>query len=291
MSELLRPIAQRFPPIETLEGAGVRLRRSFGQREVPLLDPFLLLDHFGSENPADYMAGFPWHPHRGIETVTYMLEGRVAHGDTLGHAGVIDRGDLQWMRAGSGIIHQEMPERAEGRLDGFQLWVNLPAREKMSTPRYQGITSREIPEVELEDGARARVVAGRFAGVEGPVRGIAVDPTYVDLELPPSSTLRLPTARGYTAVVHVVGGAGRFAPEPAPISPRGETILFGPGDAIEVRAEPSGLRFLLAEGRPIGEPVAWHGPIVMNTPEEIQEAVRDLRHGGFLRHRQPIYEE
>ena len=166
MSELLRPIARRFPPMETLEGAGVRLRRSFGQREVPLLDPFLLLDHFGSENPADYMAGFPWHPHRGIETVTYMLEGRVAHGDTLGHEGVIDRGDLQWMRAGSGIIHQEMPERAEGRLDGFQLWVNLPAREKMSTPRYQGITSGEIPEVELPSGARARVVAGPFAGAE-----------------------------------------------------------------------------------------------------------------------------
>ncbi|MHB1435425.1 MAG: pirin family protein [Thermoplasmata archaeon] len=291
MAERLRPIARRLPGIETIEGAGVRLRRSFGQREVPLLDPFLLLDHFGSENPDDYMAGFPWHPHRGIETVTYMLEGRVAHGDTLGHEGVIDRGDIQWMRAGSGIIHQEMPERAEGRLDGFQLWVNLPARDKMSTPRYQGIASGEIPEIELPSGARARVVAGRLGGVEGPVRGIAVDPTYVDLELPPGATLRLPTAPGHTVVAHVIGGAGRFAPEPAPVSPRGETIHFGPGDAVEVRAEPSGLRFLLAEGRPLGEPVAWRGPIVMNTPEEIREAVRDLRHGGFLRHRQPIYEE
>ncbi|EQD30443.1 Pirin, partial [mine drainage metagenome] len=181
MAEILRPIARRFPGIETLEGAGVRLRRSFGQRDVPLLDPFLLLDHFGSENPADYMAGFPWHPHRGIETVTYMLEGRVAHGDTLGNEGVIDPGAIQWMRAGSGIIHQEMPERSEGRLDGFQLWVNLPAREKMSTPRYLGITPGEIPRVELPSGARARVVAGRFGGVEGPVQGLAVDPTYVDL--------------------------------------------------------------------------------------------------------------
>jgi redox-sensitive bicupin YhaK (pirin superfamily) len=274
-----------------VEGAGVRLRRSFGQGEVPLLDPFLLLDHFDSENPADYLAGFPWHPHRGIETVTYMLEGRVAHGDTLGHEGVIDRGDLQWMRAGSGIIHQEMPQRSEGRLNGFQLWLNLPAREKMSAPQYRGIRSGEVPRVDLPEGGVAQVVAGRFRGVEGPVRGRAVDPTYLDIELPSGAELTLPTPVGYTVVAHLLSGDGWFSPGSTPLSVRGETLLFGPGDVTQIRAGGSGLRFLLVEGRPLGEPIAWHGPIVMNTPSEIQEAIRDLRHGGFLRDRPPVHEE
>ena len=291
MSETTRAITHRFPGVETMEGAGVRLRRMFGNGQVPLFDPYLLLDNFGSSNPADYLAGFPWHPHRGIETVTYMLAGKVAHGDTLGNSGTIGPGDVQWMTAGSGIIHQEMPQRTEGRLAGFQLWVNLPAAAKMTTPAYRGLTGEEIPSVPLDHGGRVKIVAGRYASVEGPVRGLSVDPTYLDVELPAGETFELPTAPAHTAFAQTVAGAGRFDASDQPPTRPGETVLYGPGARVAIRAGDAPLRFLLVTGRPLGEPVAWYGPIVMNRPDELESAFRELRHGSFIRDRRPIVEE
>ena len=303
MSESARTVQQRFEGAETMEGAGVRLRRMFGNSEVPLLDPFLLLDNFGSSNPADYLAGFPWHPHRGIETVTYMLSGKTAHEDSLGNKGVIDRGDVQWMSAGSGILHQEMPQRTEGRLSGFQLWVNLPRDHKLETPAYRGVEAREIPIVHGDDGREVRVIAGEYEGVVGPVRHIPVDPLYLDVTLPARSEFRLPVHRGHTVFAQAIDGAAQFggpaelgvgrgpgAPEGAGATPAppssdgpGHTLLFGDGDRVEVRSGPQGVRFLLGAGRPLHEPVAWYGPIVMNTREEIAEAISDLRDGTFVR--------
>lgn len=291
MADTVRSIAHRFPGVPTLEGAGVRLRRSFSNNEVPLFDPFLLLDRFGSSNPADYLAGFPWHPHRGIETVTYMLDGQVAHGDTLGNSGVIGPGDVQWMNSGSGIIHQEMPRRAEGTLAGFQLWVNLPAREKMSVPAYRGLSAPEIPETATDSGSRVKVVAGTFDRVEGPVRGIPVDPTYLDVRVPPRGVFEHRTPSGHTAFVHAIDGRGTFGGTDDRPVVGGETALFGPGDTLGVRAGEDGLRFLLVTGRPLHEPVAWYGPIVMNRNDELAEAVRELRSGEFVKHRRPIVEE
>ncbi len=236
MGETTRSIQRTFSGRETLEGAGVRLRRVFGNSQIPLLDPFLLLDNFGSTNPADYVAGFPWHPHRGIETVTYMLEGRVEHGDTLGNEGVIDGGDVQWMSAGSGLLHQEMPKRKEGLLAGFQLWVNLPSKLKMSPPAYRGIVSTEIPTVHPSDGSLVKVVAGEFEGVEGPVQGIPVDPTYLDVTLPPHTDFRRSTPSGYTAFAHVMEGSGTFAPGESPSVPPGSAVLYSPGDQVEIRS-------------------------------------------------------
>ncbi|MCI4339543.1 MAG: pirin family protein [Thermoplasmata archaeon] len=291
MTEPLRSIERRFPGVPTLEGAGVRLRRSFSNNEIPLFDPFLLLDRFGSTNPEDYLAGFPWHPHRGIETVTYVLDGRVEHGDTLGNSGVIGSGDVQWMNSGSGIIHQEMPQRSEGGMSGFQLWVNLPAREKMSIPAYRGLSAGEIPEVSTDTGNRVKVVAGNFERVEGPVRGISVDPTYLDVRVPPGGEFELPTAPGYTVFSHTIDGSGTFAgADSAPVAP-GETALFGAGGAVRVRASDAGHRFLLVSGRPLHEPVAWYGPIVMNTQSELRSAVRELQSGEFIKHQRPILEE
>ncbi len=291
-----RPVAHRFEGTETLEGAGVRLRRMFSGNEVPLLDPFLLLDNFGSSNPADYLAGFPWHPHRGIETVTYMLNGNVEHQDSLGNGGTIGSGDVQWMSAGSGILHQEMPQRTEGRLAGFQLWVNLPRRLKMEVPAYRGLTASGIPTVRTADGGAVKVVAGSFAGVEGPVREIPVDPTYLDVSLPASGEFALPVQNGHTVFAQVVEGEGAFdrtarlARPAAKAGGRalgegrpGETLVFGPGSSVDIRAGSSGLRFLLVSGRPLREPVAWYGPIVMNTQQEILEAARELQHGTFIR--------
>ncbi len=291
MTDPVRSIEHRFPGVPTLEGAGVRLRRSFSNNEVPLFDPFLLLDRFGSSNPADYLAGFPWHPHRGIETVTYVLDGRVAHGDTLGNSGVIGAGDVQWMNSGSGIIHQEMPQRTEGSMSGFQLWVNLPAKEKMSVPAYRGLSAGEIPEVPTELGARVKVVAGTFGTVEGPVRGIPVDPTYLDVRLPPGGEFELPTHPGHTVFSHTIEGSGVFAGSDERPVAAGETALFGAGGPVRVRASPAGHRFLLVSGRPLHEPVAWYGPIVMNTQAELRDAVRELDHGDFIKHRRPIVEE
>ena len=291
MSDHPRPIARRFPGLETLEGAGVRLRRSFGNAEVPLFDPFLLLDRFGSSDPADYLAGFPWHPHRGIETVTYMLDGRVEHGDSLGNSGTIESGDIQWMSSGSGIIHQEMPKRTEGPLRGFQLWVNLPAKQKMSTPAYRGLRGPEFPVTTTDEGARVRVVAGEFGSVHGPVEGIAVAPTYLDVTVPPNGRFDHPIPPKHNAFAHVVDGRVHLGPPEGDDSLAGETVLFGPGDRVAARAGPDGARFLLVAGRPLGEPVAWYGPIVMNHREELAEAVRELRAGTFVREQRPIVEE
>ncbi|HTW77377.1 MAG TPA: pirin family protein [Thermoplasmata archaeon] len=291
MSDPLRSIQHRFPGRPTLEGAGVRLRRSFSNHEVPLFDPFLLLDRFGSSDPADYRAGFPWHPHRGIETVTYVLDGRVEHGDTLGNSGVIASGDVQWMNSGSGIIHQEMPQAVEGPMAGFQLWVNLPAREKMSVPAYRGLSAGEIPEVTTDAGDRVKVVAGTFDRVEGPVRGIPVDPTYLDVRVPPGGTFEFAPPSGHTVFAHAIDGAGSFAGDDAAPVPAGETALFGPGGAVRARAGPDGYRFLLVAGRPLHEPVAWYGPIVMNTSAELTTALRELQHDQFVKHRRPIVEE
>ncbi len=291
MTDHPRPVVQRFSGHETLEGAGVRLRRAFGNGEVPLFDPFLLLDNFGSKEPADYLAGFPWHPHRGIETVTYMLDGQVDHGDSLGNSGTIGAGDVQWMTSGSGIIHQEMPRRSEPLLRGFQLWVNLPARAKMGVPAYRGLRGGEFPVETTDDGARVRVVSGRFGSVEGPVRGISVDPTYLDVTLPPGGKFQLPLPPEHTAFAHTIDGPVRFGPSEGPESPAGETTLFGPGDHAAASAGPAGGRFLLVAGRPLHEPVAWYGPIVMNHQSELSEAVRELRAGTFVKERRPVVEE
>jgi len=291
MTDPIRSIQRRFPGVPTLEGAGVRLRRSFSNAEVPLFDPFLLLDRFGSTNPADYLAGFPWHPHRGIETVTYVLRGTVAHGDTLGNEGVIGPGDVQWMNSGSGIIHQEMPQRTEGMLSGFQLWVNLPAREKMSVPAYRGLSAGEFPTVSHDNGTRVTVVAGHHGDVEGPVRGIPVDPTYLDVKVPAGVSFELPTHPGYTAFAHAVEGAGTFGgQDPVPV-PSGETVLFGAGEGVTANAGPEGFRFLFVTGRPLHEPVAWYGPIVMNTQDQLITAMKELDSGQFIHHRRPIVEE
>ncbi len=291
MTDPIRSISHRFPGIPTLEGAGVRLRRSFSNNEVPLFDPFLLLDRFGSSNPEEYLAGFPWHPHRGIETVTYVLEGKVEHGDTLGNSGVIGPGDVQWMNSGSGIIHQEMPQRAERSMSGFQLWVNLPSREKMGVPVYRGLTAGEIPEVTTDTGDRVKVVAGVYGTVEGPVRGIPVDPTYLDVTVAPGGRFTLPTHPGHTVFAHSIDGSAAFeGTDRAPVAP-GETVLLGDGDRLGLTAGPEGARLLLVSGRPLHEPVAWYGPIVMNRREELIEAMRELQHGSFLKHRRPIVEE
>jgi quercetin 2,3-dioxygenase len=290
VSESPRSIEHRFPGVPTLEGAGVRLRRSFSNNEVPLFDPFLLLDRFGSSNPEDYLAGFPWHPHRGIETVTYVLEGEVEHGDTLGNAGVIGSGDVQWMNSGSGIIHQEMPKRSEGTMSGFQLWVNLPAKEKMAVPAYRGLSRADFPEVTTDNGSRLKVVAGTYGGTEGPVKGISVDPTYLDVTVPAGSSFEVTPPTGHTAFAHAISGNVRFDGNDGLPVEAGETALFGPGGPIRAHAMETDSRFLLVSGRPLHEPVAWYGPIVMNTQAQLVEAVRELRGGDFVKHRRPIVE-
>jgi quercetin 2,3-dioxygenase len=310
MAKVVRPVARKFSGAETMEGAGVRLRRMFGNSEVPLLDPFLLLDNFGSMDPADYVAGFPWHPHRGLETVTYMMSGTTEHEDSLGNKGSIDAGDVQWMSAGSGILHQEMPRRTDGLLAGFQLWVNLPHDRKMETPAYRGVSASSIPSVQGADGSTVNVIAGTFEKVEGPVQHIPVDPLYLDIRLPPEGKFELPIKRGHTAFAQTVEGSGRFDPVGVPsvhepqgrlytseLDPssdatcgKGETILFGDGDRVEIASGERGLRFLLVSGRPLHEPVAWYGPIVMNTRDEIVQAFSELRHGNFIKTKKVINE-
>lgn len=291
MSEIVRPVQEVLEAEETLEGAGVRLKRAFGAGQVPLFDPFLLLDNFASDNPADYRAGFPWHPHRGIETVTYMLDGRVEHGDSLGNHGKIDSGDVQWMSSGSGIMHQEMPQAKEGMFQGFQLWVNLPARLKMSDPSYRGLTRGEIPVVRSPDeGATVKVVAGKYGKVEGPVHGISVDPTYLDVALEADREFQIPVKKGYTVFAYTVDGSGRFGPAPTPETGAKRVLRFGDGEKVAVRSGEKGLRMLLVSGRPLGEPVAWYGPIVMNRQAELNEAIRDLRRGCFVKAKEPVEE-
>jgi len=290
MPDPIRSVARRFPAVPTVEGAGVRLRRSFSNAEVPLFDPFLLLDRFGSSNPEDYLAGFPWHPHRGIETITYVLNGRVEHGDTLGNSGVIANGDVQWMNSGSGIVHQEMPKRTDGAFSGFQLWLNRPAAEKMSSPAYRGLSHEQIPRLPTDLGGEVKVVAGSFGGTEGPVRGISVDPEYLDVRLTPDEVLDLPVAAGRTAFAHAIDGSGSFEGADSSPVPAGETVLFGDGGSVRARAGNQGMRFLLASGRPLHEPVAWYGPIVMNSREELAAALLELRRGDFVKERRPILE-
>jgi redox-sensitive bicupin YhaK (pirin superfamily) len=287
VSQQIRAIARTIIPTGVLEGAGVRLRRSIATRELDYVDPFLLFDDFSSANPDDYVRGFPWHPHRGIETVTYILSGVVAHRDSLGNAGRIGAGDVQWMTSGSGIMHEEMPRPGDEPLIGFQLWVNLPARRKMMTPRYQDIPAKQIPLVAEADGARVRIIAGEYGGQTGPVRDIAADPTYLDLRLPPEGTIDLSTPTGAAAFAYLFEGATRFGPSDqtggAGELPAPHLVIFGDGDAVRARAGAEGSRFLLISGAPLGEPIARHGPFVMNTREEIREALHDLDQGTFIR--------
>jgi quercetin 2,3-dioxygenase len=288
----------------TLEGAGVHLRRAFGFGETEKFDPFLLLDDFRNDVPEDYLRGFPWHPHRGIETITYVLTGTVEHADSLGNRGVIAGGDVQWMTAGSGIVHQEMPKGDDiGRMHGFQLWANLPSALKMTAPRYQEIKSGDIPSVTDDDGAHVRVVCGQFWGKTGPVEGIAADPTYLDVSIPPGKRKRLPVALGLHAFAYVFAGSGTFCNASEPLAVPTENVgwwehgtppadasdrtlvMFDRGDEVVVEGGESGVRFLLVSGRPLQEPVAWYGPIVMNTQSELQQAFSELEQGTFLKHR------
>ena len=298
----IRPIKRVVQSQPTIEGAGVRLRRAFGFGDTRDFDPFLLLDDFRNENPADYLAGFPWHPHRGIETITYVLAGSVSHGDSLGNQGRMGVGDVQWMTAGSGILHQEMPAGdPQGRMHGFQLWANLPASLKMTQPRYQDVAAGDIPEVTDDDGTRVRVICGNFWGKAGPVDGVAADPQYLDVWVPPARRKTLPIKASRHAFAYVFEGSGTFrdASQPgtvrtervgSPVSAGGETgnrslVLFDRGDEVTVHAGESGIRFLLVSGEPIEEPVAWAGPIVMNTDAELRRAYAELRDGTFIKGR------
>ncbi len=267
----------------TMEGAGVHLKRAFGYYEVPQFDPFLMMDDFRNEDPKKYLSGFPWHPHRGIETITYMLEGFVEHRDSMGNTGILAGGDVQWMTAGRGIIHQEMPGgNAEGKMLGFQLWANLPASHKMMTPRYQDIPSKNIPVVVADNGTRIRILCGTVNGIQGPVKDIVIDPEYLDITVPASSIYLHPTRRGFTAFLYVIGGYGYTGPENETALSNETVVLFEDGDQVRVTTEDDPVRFLFLSGKPIREPVAWGGPIVMNTREEVRQAFRDYEEGTFL---------
>ena len=298
----IRPVRQISGTTPALEGAGVHLHRVFGFQDPELTDPFLMMDDFRNENPRDYLAGFPWHPHRGIETITYVLAGTVDHGDSLGNTGTLGAGDVQWMTAGRGIMHQEMPKGdAKGRMHGFQLWANLPSNLKMTAPRYQDVESKDIPVIQDDDGTIVRVVCGEFWGKRGPVDGIAADPQYLDITIPPGRAKRLPVDTRRQAFAYIFEGAGRFADASKPfgvltekeldneeIYIRDETgnrtlVIFGAGDEVVVQAGEEGMRFQLVSGAPIREPIAWHGPIVMNTREELIQAVTELRNGTFIK--------
>ncbi len=302
----IRAVKRQITATPTVEGAGVKLRRVFGFEDTTDFDPFLLLDDFRNDRPQDYLKGFPWHPHRGIETITYVLSGTVEHGDSLGNRGVLGAGDVQWMTAGSGIIHQEMPQGdTEGRMHGFQLWANLPSSLKMTSPRYQDVKGGDIPEVVDDDGTRVRVVCGEFWGRRGPVDGIAAEPQYLDISIPPGHQRTLPIETTRHAFAYVFAGDGVFgnASAPAPVQTdmlerpdldlldhtrlttvgNRSLVLFDRGDEVRVQAGEQGVRFLLVSGRPIEEPVAWYGPIVMNTADEIRQAFAEYRNGTFLR--------
>jgi redox-sensitive bicupin YhaK (pirin superfamily) len=320
----IRPVKRIVESKPTLEGAGVKLRRAFGFGTTEEFDPFLLLDDFRNDNPEDYRAGFPWHPHRGIETITYVLAGTVEHGDSLGNKGKLGDGDVQWMTAGSGIMHQEMPQGdARGRMHGFQLWANLPSALKMTTPRYQDIPAAAIPEVTDDDGTRVRIITGDFWGKRGPVDGVAADPRYLDVSVPPGKKKTLKVETDRHAFAYVFEGSGHFGGASQPFgvltekeAAGGEThissgarsdakpvptfadralvrettgnrslVVFDSGDEVTVQAGDQGIRFLLVSGKPIEEPVAWYGPIVMNTKEEIRQAVSDLQNGTFIKPR------
>ncbi len=299
----MRKIRRVLKSKPTLEGAGVHLKRAFGFSQVPLFDPFLLLDDFRSDNPEHYLKGFPWHPHRGIETITYVLKGDVEHGDSMGNKGTISSGDVQWMTAGSGIIHQEMPKGdPTGLMFGFQLWANLPRAHKMMAPRYRDVKRRQIPEIVQKNGTTLRVICGKVGNQEGPVRGIVIDPEYIDVTIPPRSDFTHPTKRGHTVFGYVIEGKGYFCQEKnafsyevegvnyfdlqrEPFIGNGTLVLFEDGDGIRVSTESDAVRFLLISGKPIGEPVAWYGPIVMNTEDELRVAFEEYRQGTFIKHK------
>jgi len=298
----IRAVKKILRPQPTLEGAGVKLQRGFGFGDPKEFDPFLLFDDFRNDNPEEYLAGFPWHPHRGIETITYVLAGQVDHGDSLGNSGTLSGGDVQWMTAGSGIIHQEMPKGdAQGRMHGFQLWANLPSSLKMTTPRYQDVAGKDIPDVVDDDGTRVRVVCGNFWGTSGPVDGIAADPIYLDVSVPPGKRKTLPVETTRHAFAYVFAGSGTFrnASDPRAVKTDGvgsgngsaaddlgnrSLLLFDRGDEVTVQAGEQGVRFQLVSGKPIEEPVAWYGPIVMNTEDELRLAVAEMRAGTFIKH-------
>ena len=268
-----------------IEGAGVHLKRVFGVNEVPMFDPFLLFDDFRSDNPEHYLKGFPWHPHRGIETITYVIDGEVEHGDSMGNKGSISRGDVQWMTAGSGIIHQEMPKGDKnGQMGGFQLWANLPASQKMMPPRYRDVKSSQIPEIVIENGTKIRVVCGQIFDREGPVRDIVIDPEYLDVTVPANAEFVHATKPGHIVFAYVIEGQGCFCQEKDPLVDNETLVLFGEGDKIEVSTKTQPIRFLLISGNPIGEPVAWRGPIVMNTQDELRIAFEEYNNGTFIKH-------
>jgi redox-sensitive bicupin YhaK (pirin superfamily) len=298
----IRPVKSISQSKPTVEGAGVQLRRAFGFGETSAFDPFLLFDDFRNDLPDDYAAGFPWHPHRGIETITYVLAGSVDHGDSLGNRGSLGAGDVQWMTAGSGIMHQEMPKGdSKGRMHGFQLWANLPSSLKMTAPRYQDIPASTIPEIVDDDGTRVRVVCGDFWGQRGPVEGVAADPRYLDVFVPPGKRKTLPVEMGRHGFAYVFEGSGTFSAASQPFGVLTEKsadgadtlvrertgnrslVLFDSGDEVTIQAGEEGIRFLLVSGKPIEEPVAWYGPIVMNTQAELQQAVAELRNGTFIK--------
>jgi len=300
----IRPVKRIVQSKPTIEGAGVKLRRAFGFGDTGEFDPFLLFDDFRNDRPDDYRAGFPWHPHRGIETITYVLAGTVDHGDSLGNRGTLGSGDVQWMTAGSGILHQEMPQGdPRGRMHGFQLWANLPASLKMTAPRYQDIASADVPEIIDDDGTCVRIICGDFWGKRGPVDGIAADPRYLDVWVPAGLRKSLPVETNRHAFAYVFEGSGTFRAASRPfgvltereiddreIQIREQTgnrslVLFDSGDEVTVQAGKEGIRFLLVSGKPIAEPVAWYGPIVMNTQAELQQAVAELRDGTFIKGR------
>jgi quercetin 2,3-dioxygenase len=299
----IKSVTQSKP---TMEGAGVRLRRAFGFGDTSEFDPFLLFDDFRNERPEDYLAGFPWHPHRGIETITYVLSGTVSHGDSLGNQGTLGAGDVQWMTAGSGILHQEMPHGdSSGRMHGFQLWANLPSSLKMTDPRYQDVAGKDIPEITDDDGTKVRVVCGEFWGKKGPIEGVAADPRYIDVWVPPGQRKALPVETTRHAFAYVFDGDGNFRGASQPgavqtevVGPDGvndeavpstvgnrSLVLFDRGDEVVVQAGEKGIRFLLVSGKPIEEPVAWYGPIVMNTEQELRRAYAELRDGTFIKKR------
>ncbi len=298
----VRKIDRVWKSKAVIEGAGVHLKRAFGNYEVPRFDPFLLLDDFHSNNPNHYLKGFPWHPHRGIETITYVLHGRVEHGDSMGNKGVISSGDVQWMSAGNGIIHQEMPKgRDDGLMWGFQLWANLPKSHKMMNPRYRGILADQVPEVAMENGVRARVICGTLNGVQGPVRDVVIDPEYLDVTVPAETVFSHRVKTGHTVFAYVIEGQGYFdldrdayAHETIGenyfdlnrqcLCPAESLILYKDGAEVAITAEKNPLRFLLVSGKPIGEPVAWYGPIVMNTQDELRIAFEEYRNGTFIKH-------
>jgi redox-sensitive bicupin YhaK (pirin superfamily) len=297
----IRPVKHLSRATPTMEGAGVRLRRAFGFGDTEDFDPFLLLDDFRNDRPEDYLKGFPWHPHRGIETITYVLSGTVEHGDSLGNRGALGAGDVQWMTAGRGIIHQEMPKGdRDGHMHGFQLWANLPSALKLTAPRYQDVQAGDVPTVTDDDGTRARVVCGSFWGVTGPVDGIAAEPIYLDVSVPPGAAKRLPVETSRHAFAYVFAGSGSFGNAAPPRAVRTDTVatgadvahgdaqnrtlvVFDRGDEVTVQAGEEGIRFLLVSGKPLQEPVAWYGPIVMNTEEQLQQAYAELRAGTFLK--------